>query len=193
MTEFQKLFFGGAGIMTISCLLLYFAGCTSFDFSKMKLGLSPIYTEEPAKEKDLKEKSTEEAFDPNLRERSHTQGRARAYVDEAIHDYYNGSYEEALRRLERAKQFDPGNYEALRLSGQIQFEQNSYRKAFNDWSRATQLPNDDREMTRDMDVLKRVIRYCRVEIDRLQRTVNTHPNDRIATEKLKELQSRMQD
>jgi len=197
MNDFQKLLAGGVGLFLILTLIFHFSGCSSFDFSKLKYGLNPTIVGESTKEKVAKKPASATAplpeFEPETRSQAIREERAKVYVNTATRDYYNGSYEEALRRLERAKQYDPGSYEALRLSGQIQFEQNYYRKAFNDWSRATQLPNDDQAMSRDLDVVKRLIRYCRHEIDRLQVTIHRNPDDRIAMEKLKELRMRMQD
>ena len=119
--------------------------------------------------------------------------RARQYLESATNDYYHGSYEEALRRLERAKIYDPTNFSIFKLSGQIFFEKSKFRKAFNNWERATQLPNDDQTISRDIDVLKRLLRYSRTEIDRLQRTLNREPNNRLVRARLKELEEQMQD
>ena len=127
------------------------------------------------------------------RNRYLNESRAREYVESATTDYYHGSYEEALRRLERARIYDPSNYSIFKLSGQIFYEKNKLRKAFNDWERANQLPNDDRTISRDLDVLRRLIRYSRTEMDRLQRTVNREPDNRIARARLRELEEQMRD
>ena len=119
--------------------------------------------------------------------------RAREYLESATNDYYHGCYEEALRRLERAKIYDPTNFSIFKLSGQIFFEKSKFRKAFNNWERATQLPNDDQTISRDIDVLKRLLRYSRTEIDRLQRALNREPNNRLVKARLKELEEQMQD
>lgn len=118
--------------------------------------------------------------------------RARHYVESATDDYYKGSYEDALRRLERAKIYDPNNYSVFKLSGQIFFEKQKFRKAFNNWERASQLPNSDHTISRDIDVLKRLLRYSRTEIDKLQRTLNRDPNNKLARARLKELREQMQ-
>jgi len=193
VSDFQRLLLLGAGTIGISVLLFYFSGCSNFDFSNLKYGLTPS-TEGGQKLSGAKEKKSEREKWVEIaenREQMDKEGRAKAYVETAIRDYYNGSYEEALKRLERAKLYDPSSYEALRLSGQILFEKSFYRKAFNDWSRATQIPNDDQKISRDIDVLKRLLRYSRNEMDRLQRTIYRHPQDRVAVEKLKELQAKM--
>jgi tetratricopeptide (TPR) repeat protein len=127
------------------------------------------------------------------RDKHVNESRARQYVESATTDYYQGSYEEALRRLDRARIYDPSNYSIFKLSGQIFFEKNKYRKAFNDWERANQLPNDDRTISRDLDVLKRLIRYSRNEIDRLNRTLNKEPDNRLARARLKELEEQMRE
>lgn len=119
--------------------------------------------------------------------------RAKHYIESATNNYYKGSYEEALRRLERAKLHDPTNYSIFKLSGQIFFEKNKFRKAFNSWERATQLPHSDRTISRDIDVLKRLLRYSRNEIDKLQRTLYREPNNRLVRARLQELEDQMQD
>jgi tetratricopeptide (TPR) repeat protein len=118
--------------------------------------------------------------------------RARHYVESATDDYYKGSYEDALRRLERAKIYDPNNYSVFKLSGQIFFEKQKFRKAFNNWERASQLPNSDHTISRDIDVLKRLLRYSRTEIDKLQRTLNREPHNKVARARLQELREQMQ-
>ena len=121
------------------------------------------------------------------------ESRARMFVESATNDYYKGSYEEALRRLDRARIYDPCNFSAFKLSGQIFFENNKYRKAFNDLERANQLPNDDKTLARDLDVLRKLLRYSRSEIDKLRHTVNTNPDNEIAKARLKELEERVQE
>lgn len=119
--------------------------------------------------------------------------RARQYLETATNDYYQGSYEDAIRRLDRAKIYDPTNFTIFKLSGQIFFEKNKFRKAFNNWERATQLPHDDQTISRDIDVLKRLLRYSRTEIDRLQRTLNRDPRNRLVRARLKELEDQMRE
>lgn len=119
------------------------------------------------------------------------ENRARMFVESATADYYHGSYEEALRRLERARIYDPSNFSAFKLSGQIFFEKNKYRKAFNDWERAYSLPNDDKTIARDLDVLRKLLRYSRNEIEQLRQTVHRHPENKIAAARLKELEERV--
>jgi len=182
--------------------LLLFAGymisevphSTAIDFSSVRrnLGGTADRTPEPDLEEDIA--SGPEAIAAiQSRNRYLNESRAREYVESATHDYYHGSYEEALRRLERARIYDPSNYSIFKLSGQIFFEKNKLRKAFNDWERANQLPNDDRTIERDLDVLRRLIRYSRTEMDRLQRTVNREPGNRVARARLRELEEQMRD
>ncbi|KAF1083076.1 MAG: hypothetical protein GQF41_0843 [Candidatus Rifleibacterium amylolyticum] len=182
--------------------LLLFAGymisevphSTAIDFSSVRrnLGSTAARTPEPGLEEDIA--SGPEALAAiQSRNKYLNESRAREYVESATTDYYHGSYEEALRRLERARIYDPSNYSIFKLSGQIFFEKNKLRKAFNDWERANQLPNDDRTIARDLDVLRRLIRYSRTEMDRLQRTVNRDPDNRIARARLRELEEQMRD
>jgi len=182
--------------------LLLFAGymisevphSTAIDFSSVRrnLGNTAARTPVPDLEEDIA--SEPEALAAiQSRNRYLNESRAREYVESATTDYYHGSYEEALRRLERARIYDPSNYSIFKLSGQIFFEKNKLRKAFNDWERANQLPNDDRTIARDLDVLRRLIRYSRTEMDRLQRTVNRDPDNRIARARLRELEEQMRD
>lgn len=119
--------------------------------------------------------------------------RAKAYLEVAIKDYHLGNYKDALMRLERAKTHDPGNYSIFKLSGQIFFEKNMLKKAFNDWERGAQLPHEDRTILRNLDIVKRLIRHTRNEIDRLQRSVHKDPGDLIAHARLRELEDQMRD
>lgn len=127
------------------------------------------------------------------RKRYVNESRARMFVESATNDYYKGSYDEALRRLDRADLYDPCNFSAFKLRGQIFFEHNLYRKAFNNLERANQLPNDDKTIARDLDVLRKLLRYSRNEIDQLRQTVNENPDNKVAKARLKELEERIQD
>ncbi len=127
------------------------------------------------------------------RKRYINESRARMFVESATNDYYKGSYDEALRRLDRAGIYDPCNFSAFKLRGQIFFEHNLYRKAFNNLERANQLPNDDKTIARDLDVLRKLLRYSRNEIDQLRQTVNENPDNKVAKARLKELEERIQD
>ncbi len=127
------------------------------------------------------------------REKYVNESRARMFVESATNDYYKGSYDEALRRLDRARIYDPSNFSAFKLSGQIFFEHNQYRKAFNNLERANQLPNDDKTLARDLDVLRKLLRYSRLEIDKLRNTVNNNPDNEVAKARLRELEERVQD
>lgn len=162
------------------------------DFGSLKIGLKPQVTSTGG-EAGLATPTPDLDDDFPNRDKHLNEARASQYLNHATRDYFSGSYDEALRRLERAKWYDPHNFGAFKLSGQIQFERSQYRKAFNDWARATQLPNYDQSLLRDLDVLKRLIRYCRNEIDRLQKTINHNPEDRISSARLRELESRMSD
>jgi len=171
---------------------------TSIDFGTMRKNLATFgirtEIEEPLPVASITKTIEEDLATRNEERDKHVnESRARQYVESAINDYYQGSYEEALRRLDRARIYDPSNFSIFKLSGQIFFEKNKFRKAFNDWERANQLPNDDRTITRDLDVLKRLIRYSRNEIDRLNRTLNHEPDNQVAKARLKELEEQMRE
>lgn len=174
---------------------------TNIDFTIMRQSLTNYGTRQRNSEFDAKTvrhklASSTQALEKQQQEerkRYVNESRARMYVESATIDYYRGSYEEALRRLERARIYDPCNFSAFKLSGQIFFEHNKYRKAFNDWERANQLPNDDKTISRDLDVLRKLLRYSRSEIDRLRQTVNQQPDDKIARARLRELEERVED
>lgn len=185
------------GATALLLLVAYFASevprSTSIDFSTVRknlatMGLKSVDTPPSALATETEPLEKIQARDKYLNE-----SRAKQYVESATSDYYQGSYEDALRRLDRARIYDPSNYSIFKLSGQIFFEKSKFRKAFNDWERANQLPNDDRTISRDLDVLKRLIRYSRTEIDKLQRTINKDPNNRIARARLKELEEQMRE
>lgn len=171
---------------------------TSIDFGTMRknlasFGIRTEIEELPQIASTSKTIEEEVAARNEERDKHVNESRARQYVESAINDYYQGSYEEALRRLDRARIYDPSNFSIFKLSGQIFFEKNKFRKAFNDWERANQLPNDDRTINRDLDVLKRLIRYSRNEIDRLNRTLNREPDNQVAKARLKELEEQMRE
>jgi len=48
-------------------------------------------------------------------------------------------------------------------------------------------------IVRDLDVLKRLIRYARNEIDRLQRQIFRNPDDALSAAKLRELEKQVGD
>lgn len=198
MSKVKENFFAAAkvgGAVALLLLIGYFASeiptSTSIDFSSVRKKLGA--TSEKPTTNPLNASETENLEQIQGREKYVNKSRARQYVDSATSDYYQGSYEEALRRLDRARIYDPTNYSIFKLSGQIFFERSKFRKAFNDWERANQLPNDDRTISRDLDVLKRLIRYSRTEIDRLQRTINQDPDNRVARARLKELEEQMRE
>ena len=153
------------------------------DSSKEEITTRPL----TASESKLLEEQQKE------RKRYVNESRARMFVESATNDYYKGSYDEALRRLDRAGLYDPCNFSAFKLRGQIFFEHNLYRKAFNNLERANQLPNDDKTIARDLDVLRKLLRYSRNEIDQLRQTVNENPDNKVAKARLKELEERIQD
>lgn len=160
------------------------------DFSELRFGTRPdVRQVEP----ELQATSTRNLEDGDLLQLELRKERADYYLDTATRDYYQGSYDEAIRRLEIAKKFDPTNYDIFRLSGQIFFERNELRKAFNDWATATQLPNNDQSINRDLDVLRHLIRYSRIEIDRLRRDVHKNPGDNLSVARLRELEKQVVD
>ena len=172
------------------------------DFSLLRSNLSNYGTRQRNTNIDLKEndnfpKSASEsaALEELKKERMKyvNESRARMYVESATNDYYKGSYDEALRRLNRALMYDPNNFTAFKLSGQIFFENNKYRKAFNNLSMANQLSNDDKTLARDLDVLRKLLRHNRLEINKLRHTVNTNPDNKIAKARLKELEERAEE
>ncbi len=183
--------------IVIFIFIYHLPSSTSIDFTILRKSLNRYGTRQRTEETTAKTKSASEtAILEELereRERYVNESRARMFVESATNDYYKGSYEEALRRLDRARIYDPCNFSAFKLSGQIFFEHNKYRKAFNDLERANQLPNDDKTLARDLDVLKKLLRHSRSEIDKLRHTVNTNPDNKIAKARLKELEERVQD
>lgn len=186
-------------VLAIGYFISEIPGTTRIDFSTMRQNLASkgIKSEGPEFESQSSggqfELSEEEIKSMAERDRHVSESRARQYVESATTDYYQGYYDDALRRLDRARIYDPSNFSIFKLSGQIFFEKNKYRKAFNDWERANQLPNDDRTISRDLDVLKKLIRYSRTEIDRLNRTLYREPGNQIARARLKELEDQMRE
>jgi len=175
-------------LVVIGGLAVIIPSCTSIDFTYIKQGLKPM-TFEPKVElasgpigSDYPEKSRDLVMNAN---------RANSYLASAKRDYFNGRYDDALRRLERAKWYDSSNFALFKLAGQIYFEQSRYRKAYDEWMLATLLPNDDQLISRDLDVLKRLIRYARNEIDRLQRQVYRTPDDVVSAAKLREIEKQV--
>jgi len=172
----------------IGTVVVMIPSCMTVDFTYIKMGLKPVTS---GAKVEIATSSLEADYPEKTRDLVLSANRARTYLTSATRDYYNGSYDDALRRLERAKWYDPTNFGIFKLSGQIFFERSRYRKAFNDWARATQLPNDDQLITRDIDVLKRLIRYGRNEIDRLQQSINRNPDDEISIAKLHDLEEQL--
>lgn len=121
------------------------------------------------------------------------QARARIYYEDAQMDYFLGNYDEARRRIDRAKEYDPSNFLAVRLSAQIYLDLRKYKKAYDDLERAKQIPNEDETVSRDLDVLRKLIRYTRSEIDRLKRYAFKHPEDEVANARLEELYAQMEE
>lgn len=187
--------YGGiiALILIATFFITEFPSSSNIDFSRIRDRLSSAVGHQTATVED--QIATETITPENYQKRQDylDATRAQNYVETATSDYYQGSHEDALRRLERAKIHDPTNYSIFKLSGQIFFEKNKFRKAFNNWERATQLPNNDKTISRDIDVLKRLLRYSRNEIDRLQRTLNREPRNRLVRARLKELEEQMQE
>lgn len=186
------------GIIALLLVAGYFVSefprSTSIDFTTIRNKLSAaVFVEEAETSTGVVATYTDEIVQTKQREHHLDTTRAREYLESATNDYYHGSFEEALRRLERAKIYDPTNYTIFKLSGQIFFERNKFRKAFNNWERATQLPNDDQTISRDIDVLKRLLRYSRNEVDRLQHTLNREPDNKLVRARLKELEEQLRD
>ncbi|HNV70290.1 MAG TPA: hypothetical protein PKO06_11375 [Candidatus Ozemobacteraceae bacterium] len=186
----------GAGVGA----LMYLKGCDApVDFAGIRFSFHPTMTGGEGKKQVVKKPLTAsearalEAKEMAERGLVQSTARAQEYLTTATNDYFQGQLQDALLRLERAKWHNPYNYGVFRLSGQIFLELNQYRKAFNDWSRAAQLPNDDQYLKDDYNVLKRVLTYNRQEMDRLQRRVNRNPDDLVAKEHLKELELQMQE
>lgn len=115
------------------------------------------------------------------------ENRSREYTEQALMDYYRGNFKEAFRRVDRAISYDNANYVAARLRAQLNLELRNYTRAYFDLERARQIPNEDSTLERDMNVLKRLIRYTRIEVENLQRYVHANPNDLIASARLEEL------
>ncbi len=189
-------------IIGLAIFFINLPEATYKDFSILRSSLSNYGTRQRNTNLDLKEnnnspKSASEtaALEKLKRERMKyvNESRARMYVESATNDYYKGSYDEALRRLNRALLYDPNNFTAFKLSGQIFFENNKYRKAFNNLSMANQLSNDDKTLARDLDVLRKLLRHNRLEINKLRHTVNTNPDNKIAKARLKELEERAEE
>ncbi len=195
-------------ILVVAVLVLFafiasLPNTTSIDFAIMRRSLSNYGIRQrnvdgsPKEETSLKPLTASEAQkleeQQKEREKYVNESRARMFVESATNDYYKGSYDEALRRLDRAGLYDPCNFSAFKLRGQIFFEHNLYRKAFNNLERANQLPNDDKTIARDLDVLRKLLRYSRNEIDQLRQTVNENPDNKVAKARLKELEERIQD
>ncbi len=168
-------------------LLAFGSGCNSLDFSKIRFFTTPKLHGVVSRPVSTASATVDMPARANLAVRE----RSDYYVDSARKDYFKGAYDEALAQLDRAKFHNPHNYGAHRLSGQIYFELENYYKAFDNWSRASQLPNDDEKINRDMTVLKQVIRYSRQEIIELKTRVNRNPNDRVALAQLEELERKM--
>lgn len=121
------------------------------------------------------------------------ESRARLYVENALMDYYRGDYDEAFRRIERTMSYDSSNFLATRLNAQMNMELRRYKRAYNDLERAKQIPNEDDTVTRDLDVLRKIIRYTRSEIDVLQRHVHKTPSDMLAKARLDELYEQLKE
>ena len=190
-------------VLVLFAFIASLPNTTSIDFAIMRRNLSNYGIRQrnvdgsPKEETSLKPLTASEAQkleeQQKEREKYVNESRARMFVESATNDYYKGSYDEALRRLDRAGLYDPCNFSAFKLRGQIFFEHNLYRKAFNNLERANQLPNDDKTIARDLDVLRKLLRYSRNEIDQLRQTVNENPDNKVAKARLKELEERIQD
>jgi tetratricopeptide (TPR) repeat protein len=119
------------------------------------------------------------------------ESRSREYTEQALMDYYRGDFKEAYRRVDRAISYDHLNYMAARLRAQLNLETRRYNSAYADLEKARQLSNEDSTLERDINVLKRLIRYTRIEIENLQRYVHGNPGDLLASARLAELYEQM--
>ncbi len=190
MKEWLKPQYIVIALVLLGGMAFVIPSCTTIDFTYIKQGLKPL-TFEPKVElasgpigSDYPEKSRDLVMNAN---------RANSYLASAKRDYFNARYDEALRRIERGKWYDSSNFALFKLAGQIYFERSQFRKAYDEWMLATLLPNDDQLIARDLDVLKRLIRYTRNEIDRLQRQVFRNPGDVLSAAKLRELEKQVGD
>lgn len=191
------------GILLVFIFLLSLPNITSIDFMNLRNSVSSYWGNQEDKQSFSSRKTTiipktaseTKALMELQKERANyvNDSRARLLVESATNEYYKGYYEEALRKIERALIYDPCNFSAFKLSGQIFFENNKYRKAFNSLERANQIPNDDKTLARDLDVLRKILRYNRNEIDKLRHTVYVNPNDYLARARLKELEEQVQE
>ncbi|MBF0408043.1 MAG: hypothetical protein HQM10_11850 [Candidatus Riflebacteria bacterium] len=177
------------GIFLLMALLVLFvfdpkrySGWSSIDFSILSSGDSEV----PSQSSEVQEETYQPLGAPSEKEVS-----ALYYLEAAWRDYYKCDYDEALRRLNRAKSFSMANYSIYRLSGQIYFETGKYRKAYSEWMQATALPNADKFLMRDIEVVKNLLRYVRDEYDITARKSYRNPDDLVAKYKTKELRQYM--
>lgn len=173
----------------LATIALVFPRSTGFDLTGLRDSLRPMEVQLASETMNASEGDAMLPDVPQKVVSATNQARAQQFLEAATRDYYQGSFEEASRRLERAKSHNPGCFEVFRLSGQIAYETGRYRKAFNDWARASQLPNQDRTLQRDLDVLKRLLRHGRTEIDLLRRQLFRNPEDRLVSARLNELEN----
>ena len=190
MKEWLKPQYIVIALVLLGGMAFVIPSCTTIDFTYIKQGLKPLTFERKVElasgpiGSDYPEKSRDLGMNAN---------RANSYRASAKRGYFNARYDEALRRIERGKWYDSSNFALFKLAGQIYFERSQFRKAYDEWMLATLLPNDDQLITRDLDVLKRLIRYTRNEIDRLQRQVFRNPGDVLSAAKLRELEKQVGD
>ena len=189
-------------IIAIFIFLIYLPNVTSVDFATLRENISNYGIKQTSSNNTKnvmtgipQTASETEKLKKIQEERSKyvSESRASVFVESAMNDYYKGEYKDAIRRLERAIIYDPSNYIAYKLCGQIYFEHNQYRKAYNMLEKANQFPNDDKTLARDIEVLRKLLRYSRNEIDTLRHTVHKNPNNKLALAQLKELEERVQE
>ncbi len=118
--------------------------------------------------------------------------RSEAYFKVAKEDYYHERFDDAMLRLERAVSLDPSNYEAFRLMGQIRFEERKFRQAFNYYSRALEIPNDDPYILRDLNMLKKLLHFHEIELVEL-RSRNRASYDPVVAAEIKALEFNLED
>lgn len=199
----QTLIIAITMLAIIAVILIFFIGqkvptATSIDFTSIRQNLSTQGIKSYSGSKEHRQykgaKISKEELAQNAKRSAYVnQARARIYVEDAQMDYFQGNYAEARRRVDRAKEYDPSNFLAIRLSAQIYLDLRQYKKAYDDLERAKQIPNEDETVSRDLDIIRKLIRYTRSEIDRLKRYVYKHPDDEIANARLEELYSQMEE
>ena len=127
-------------LLAVAYFAAEFPAATNLDFSNIRFNMKAAVSQNNQQDEKGLASITEDIKQAAKRNEYLNETRAKEYLQSATKDYYQGSYEDALRRLERAKIYDPTNYGIFKLSGQIFFERNKFRKAFNDWGKSQPTP-----------------------------------------------------